>query len=80
MLGGGAASRLEHFNLGRNHSLVVGDEGLALLCSLGALQCLNLRGAAQQPRPAEVGDERLYKAMKAGYGLWRGAGMMEYWH
>ncbi|GAB4823003.1 hypothetical protein N2152v2_010049 [Parachlorella kessleri] len=72
VLGGGAASRLEHLDLGRNRSLVVGDEGLALLCTLSALQCLNIRGASQGLRSAEVSDQRLRGALKA----WRGAGMM----
>ena len=64
VLGGGAASRLEHLDLGDNVHLVVDDEGLAVLQSLTALTYLSLLGVRQGVKPTNAGTEVLRRALE----------------
>ena len=66
VLGGGAASRLEHLNLGYNDGLEMDDEGLEVLRSLTALTYLHLRGGIELLANNGAGSEVLHKALTAG--------------
>ena len=66
VLGGGAASLLEHLDLGRNSSLVVGDDGLEVLEALTALTCLNLWETGQSIEHFHTESEALRRAFQVG--------------